>query len=232
MASKDNLVRIEVVDGSPVKAAAIANAYAAALQETTATLAVTEAQARKQFLGSQVQEARKALAAAEDTLGEVSKRSGIMDAGATVQASATVGAELEARLAVKQVALSALMQTAGPENVQLQTVRSEVAALEAEVRKNKQAGAAGLTDDGKSYARALREVKYQEALFEGLSKQYEMARVDAAHDSGIVQVLDKATPPAHKTGPKRSLYALVGLLLGGFIGLVRIGLTASRKADE
>jgi uncharacterized protein involved in exopolysaccharide biosynthesis len=229
MAGKDNLVRIEVIDHSPQKAADIANAYTVALQATTATLALTEAQARKQFLETRVEAVRLALSTAETALSEASKRSGIIDVAATVQASATLGAELEAHAAVKQAHLMALTQTAAPGNPELQAVKAELASLMAAVNKNKRANAAGMADEGLAYVRALREVKYQEALLAALAKQYEIARVDAAHSAGIVQVLDEARPPDYKTGPKRTLYALGGLLGGLLLGVLRIGRAASKQ---
>lgn len=229
MAGKDNLVRVEVIDGSPQKAADIANAYATALQATTASLSLTEAQARKQFLETRVSDARSALGSAESLLAAISKRSGILDVGASVQGAATVAAELEAQVAVKQARVMALKQSAADGNPELQAAQAEVSGLMAVIRKNKEASGAGMAGEGLAYARALREVKYREALVEALSKQYESARIDAAQDTGIVQVLDVARAPDHKTGPKRSLYALGGLLLGVHFSLIRIGFATSKR---
>jgi tyrosine-protein kinase Etk/Wzc len=64
------------------------------------------------------------------------------------------------------------------------------------------------------YVRKEREVKYHEALFDMLSKQYEAARLDEARDAPVVQVLDAASYPDSKSYPKRSYFLLGGLLLG------------------
>lgn len=53
--------------------------------------------------------------------------------------------------------------------------------------------------------RALRELKYREAVYEAMTRQYEIARVDEAKDSAIIQVLDKAVAPEIRTSPKRAL---------------------------
>ena len=43
---------------------------------------------------------------------------------------------------------------------------------------------------GLEYIRAMRDVKYNETLFEILAKQYEMARMDEAGQGALIQVID------------------------------------------
>ncbi len=50
-------------------------------------------------------------------------------------------------------------------------------------------------------------------LLELLSKQYEMARLDESRDGALIQVVDVATPPEHKSKPKRAFIA-VGVTIG------------------
>lgn len=45
---------------------------------------------------------------------------------------------------------------------------------------------------GVEYVRGLRNVKYYETMFELLAKQYELAKIDEARDSSVIQVLHKA----------------------------------------
>jgi len=64
------------------------------------------------------------------------------------------------------------------------------------------------------YVRKEREVKYHEALFDMLSRQYEAARLDEVRDAPVLQVLDAASYPDAKSSPKRLYIMLGGLLLG------------------
>jgi tyrosine-protein kinase Etk/Wzc len=66
------------------------------------------------------------------------------------------------------------------------------------------------------YVRKEREEKYHEALFDMLSRQYEAARLDEAHDAPMLQVLDPASFPDTKSSPKRTYYMLGGLFFGLF----------------
>ena len=68
------------------------------------------------------------------------------------------------------------------------------------------------------YVRKEREVKYHEALFAMLSRQYEAARIDEAHDAPLLQLLDPASYPDHRSFPPRVLISLGGLAAGALIG--------------
>ena len=79
---------------------------------------------------------------------------------------------------------------------------------------------ADFTEAELDYVRKEREVKYHEALFEMLARQYESARLDEAHEAPLLQILDPAYYPDSKSGPPRMIIALGGLLLGLFAGCV------------
>lgn len=70
------------------------------------------------------------------------------------------------------------------------------------------------------YLDALRNLKYQEALWEILVKQFEMAKMDEAKDFPLIQVLDKATPPEKKSKPKRSLIVMLATLVTFFLAVI------------
>ena len=67
------------------------------------------------------------------------------------------------------------------------------------------------------YRDALRDLKYREAIYEILAKQFEMAKLDEAKDSPLIQVLDKATVPEKKSKPKRSIIVMLTALAVGFM---------------
>ncbi len=82
------------------------------------------------------------------------------------------------------------------------------------------------------YMDAVRNVKYQEAVWEILAKQFEMAKLDEAKDFPLVQVLDKAIPPERKSKPKRSVIVimatLVAFLVSIFWAFIRESIKQSR----
>src|SRR3954465_10177397 len=56
-------------------------------------------------------------------------------------------------------------------------------------------------------------MKNNEATYELLAKQYEVAKIDEAKDSAIIQVMDKAISPDIKSKPKRSVIVLLSVVL-------------------
>jgi hypothetical protein len=64
---------------------------------------------------------------------------------------------------------------------------------------------------GVKYLDLYRHNKINEAVFEFLTKQGEVARVEEARDVPSVQVLDPATVPQRKTSPRRLLIMVVGM---------------------
>jgi tyrosine-protein kinase Etk/Wzc len=70
------------------------------------------------------------------------------------------------------------------------------------------------------YLDAVRNLKYQEAMWEIIAKQFEMAKLDEAKDFPLIQVLDKAAPPEKKSKPKRSLIVILATLVAFFLAVI------------
>ena len=64
------------------------------------------------------------------------------------------------------------------------------------------------------YVRARRELKLQETMLEGMVRQYEIAKLDEAKEGPVLQQVDIALPPDHKSKPSRALIVLASTLLG------------------
>ena len=69
---------------------------------------------------------------------------------------------------------------------------------------------------GATYADLYRRVQIQETVFEVLTQQYELAKVQEAKEIPSVKVLDPANIPERKSFPPRLLI----IALGGFLGFV------------
>jgi LPS O-antigen subunit length determinant protein (WzzB/FepE family) len=64
------------------------------------------------------------------------------------------------------------------------------------------------------YIRKMRDVRYHEALFELLARQFEIAKVDEAKAGEVVQVVDPALVPDRKSWPPRALLTILAGILG------------------
>jgi tyrosine-protein kinase Etk/Wzc len=235
-AGKDGIVAIEVDDEDPRFAAELANAYVDALHRLNQTLAVTEAAQRRLFFERQLRQTQDSLARAEVELNKVQQATGVVQLDAQGKAAIEAVAALRARIAAKEVELAAMRTFATERNPDYQRLTQELAGLRGQLARFERGGepsalpsAARLTEAGLDYVRKLREVKYQETVFELLARQFEAAKLDEARNASLIQVLDKAVPPERKSKPRHSLIVIVSALA---TGLVAVLLAFMREARE
>lgn len=222
---KDGIIKIEVEDEDPDRAAAIANAYTEELDTLNGSLAITEAAQRRLFFERQLQQAKRDLAGAEIELKKTQEKTGLIKLDEQGRAIIEGIAQLRAQVVAKEVQIVAMRSFATEQHPELARAQQELSGLRAQLRKMERAQLAGDGDilvpadqvpqAGLEYLRSLREVKYQEALFELVAKQYEFARLDESREASLIQVLDRAIAPDSKSGPKRGLIVvLTGVVLG------------------
>jgi len=134
---------------------------------------------------------------------------------------------MQAEIAVREVRLASLRDSATEQNPDVIRLHSEIADLQGQLSRLRNGSSsessatiptARVPEVQLEYVRKEREVKYHEALFEMLSRQYEAARLDESRDAPVLQVLDPATYPDTKSAPKRSYFMIGGLLLGFMAG--------------
>jgi hypothetical protein len=71
-----------------------------------------------------------------------------------------------------------------------------------------------------TWADLYRNTRVQEAIFETLTKQYELARVEEARETPSVKVLDPADVPERKSYPPRTVFVLMGTMCACVFGCV------------
>jgi len=204
LGKKDGLISIDVDDVDPQRAADIANRHVDELRRLTSQLALSEAQQRRAFFESQLKKARDDLTTAQLALQASGFNPGALKA--EPKAAAEGYARLKAEVTAAEVRLQTLRRNLAdttPEVAQAQTMLS---ALRAQLGKTEESSD---LSGGPDYVGKFREFKYQEALFELFSRQYELARLDESREGALIQVVDVATPAEHKSKPRRALVALV-----------------------
>ena len=120
-----------------------------------------------------------------------------------------------------EVRLRMLLSTLTERAPEVSQTRSMLAGLRAQLQKLEAGGAA---DADGGYVSRYREYRYQEALLEQFSRQYELARVDEGREGGLLQVVDAPQVPERRSRPKRALIGLgvsvaAGLLLSLWVVL-------------
>ncbi|WP_230623391.1 MULTISPECIES: GumC family protein [Chromobacterium] len=236
---KDGLISISVDDGDPKFAAALANGYVEELKAVNQSLAVTDAAKRRLFFEQQLKQTKDLLTEAESELRKTQEKTGMVLPEGQLPAIVGSVTQLRANIAAKEVQLEAMKSFATAQNPLYIRAEQELAGLREQLAKLETGDGNGrdmlvptgkVAQSGLEYLRRLREVKYQETIFELLSKQYELARIDEAKDSSLIQVLDAAVPPELRSKPKRSLVLALGLFAGLLVGTLAALLRA--RLDE
>jgi hypothetical protein len=75
---------------------------------------------------------------------------------------------------------------------------------------------------GVTYADLFRQTKIQETVYELLTQQYELAKVQEAKEIPTVKVLDPAIVPTKKSFPPRGVIVLMGTILGVTLAMMWI----------
>jgi tyrosine-protein kinase Etk/Wzc len=216
---KDGLITISVDNQNPHRAAQLANGYVDELQLMTQLFAVTEASQRRLFYEKQLQQAKQSLGDAEIAMKQLQEKTGIIQIDAQAGGIINAGAGLKAQIAMNEVELGAMRTFSTANNPDYIKAQQIVAGLRAQLAKLETGTVttAKIPEAGLEYIRKTRDLKYAETIYELLAKQFEMAKIDEAKESSVIQVLDKAVPPEQKSKPKRSMMVLLAALATGFI---------------
>lgn len=227
---KNGTISVLVEDKDAKFAADLANAYVAELALLTDGLAISDAAQRRLFFEKQLVTVKEDLADAEIALRKTQESTGMLQLDGQVQGIIRNVAQLEGTIAAKEVQLNAMRSFATSNNPDLVRLQGEIQGYRAQLDKLKVGKSVGsgdlmvptgkIPEVGVEYIRSLRNVKYQETIFELMSKQFELAKIDEAKESSIVQILDVAVPAEKKSKPKKVIIILLGFVGGAFLGML------------
>jgi uncharacterized protein involved in exopolysaccharide biosynthesis len=226
-AGKDGIITITADYKDPVKAALLANTFIDELQKKSQQLNLTKASTERSFLEKRLVMVKQDLKVAEDEMKRFQEKNKTIKADSQAAAAIEGIARIRAEVAIKEVQLAALRNSMTDESTDVRTLLAGITKLKSQLNSMSGTGEAGgvipsvgnAPSIGVEYVRRLRELKTQEALFEQLTKQFEMAKISEARDSSSLQVLDEAVPPLRKSKPKRSLIVILSAVTAFFCSI-------------
>jgi tyrosine-protein kinase Etk/Wzc len=224
---KSQFVTVRVRAREPETALRVANEFPAALYRLNDAITLAEAEHQLRYFEGPLEEEQARLSQAAEALRDAQQKTGMPEPEVQVRLGIGAIADLRQQLASRQEQLAGLEAGRTSENPQVVTLKSQIASLEAQIHQlQAQTGGGGnpaatakLPELAMEVAAREREVKYHEALFEILSKQYEGAKVDEAY-SPPVELVDRAVLPDEKSWPPKRWFAIGGFLLGGLFGFL------------
>jgi hypothetical protein len=228
---KSGVVSIFVKDKDPARARDIANEYVVQLNKVLTSVMNTAAGREKEFIQKRLQEEEALLQKAEKDLSEFSSGSMAFDPTQQLRMTVESAARLQGELISARAELQGLEQIYTSESIRVKSARARIGELEQELRKiNGGRGAPSSAGDsfpypsakdlpalGVRWADLYRESKIHETIFELLTQQYEVARIQEAKETPTAKVLDAAVIP-EKTLPRPWMVVLIGTLTSVILG--------------
>jgi len=231
---KSGIIAISVTDHSPERAAAIAQAYISELNRLVLELNTTAVHRERLFLEERLKTVKQDLDASARALSEFSSKNTTIDIKEQGRAMVEAAATLQGRLIAAQSELEGLRQIYADSNVRVKAVRARIDEFQ---KRLDQMGGEDLKSSpggadtgsvypsirklpllGVTYSDLYRTNKIQETLFEMLTQQCELAKVQEAKETPSVKILDAPQVPERKSFPPRLLIMVLGSFFAVAIG--------------
>jgi uncharacterized protein involved in exopolysaccharide biosynthesis len=227
---KSGIITITVTDKSPQRAAALAGEYVTQLNAVVSQLSTSSARRERVFLEERLAQVKQDLEIAEKDFSEFASKNGTVDIKEQGRAMVEGAASIEGQLIAAQSEMQGLKQVYSENNVRVRAVKARIAELQDQLQqlggKKEIAGEAmnSKSDDlypsirklpllGVPYADLYRRTRVEEAVFESLTQEYELAKVAEAKEIPSVKVLDPPNVPERKSFPPRLAIMFLGTFL-------------------
>jgi uncharacterized protein involved in exopolysaccharide biosynthesis len=232
---KSGIVVIRVSDHSPQRARDIAEAYVVELDRLVVELNTSAAHRERVFLEDRLKTVKQDLDASARDFSKFASDNTAIDIKEQGKAMVEAAATLQGHLIAAQSELEGLRQIYTDNNIRVRAVRARIAELQEKLQqmsdgdlsKSGSASAASLYPSirklpllGVTYAELYRTNKIQETVFELLTQQCELAKVQEAKETPSVKVLDAPKVPEKKSFPPRLVIMFLGALLSMVLGSV------------
>jgi uncharacterized protein involved in exopolysaccharide biosynthesis len=234
---KSQFITVTVTDRSPQRAEGMAKAYVEQLNRLVSDLSTSSARRERIFLEGRLAQVNQDLESAEKEFSQFASKNSAVDLKEQGRAMVEAAATLQGELMFAQSELEGLRKIYSDSNVRVQAAKARIAELQSQLNKfagkdqpstlGPDSNAADLYPSirklpllGVAYADLYRRTKVQEAVYELLIREYELAKVQEAKEIPTVKVLDPADLPEKKTFPPRLLIGASTMFLAFLGGIV------------
>jgi len=226
-AGKDGIITISADNTNPQKAAVVANTYVDELGRRSLQLNLSKASTERIFIEKRLDVVKQDLKNAEIDMKAFQEKYKMIKADSQATVAIEGIAKLKAEIVTKEVQLATLRNSMTDESNEVKSLLAGISRLRSQLGAMTGSGGTDnvIPSTGNvpgiaiEYVRKLRELKTQEAIFEQISKQYEISKFNEAKDSSSLQILDEAVPPVTKSSPKRSLIVILSVVTAFFISI-------------
>jgi len=229
---KSGVITLTVKDHDPKRARDLAQAYLDELNLIVNRTSTSSAHRERVFIEQRLAGVKSDLDRAQKGLSEFASTHATVDLREQTRATVESAAKLEGELIVTQGDFDSLRQIYGDGNVRVRAAQARIGNLKREIAKISGTSAELSTDPvtkvtadsgdaldtypplrqlprlAVPYSDLYRNVRVQETVYELLTQQYEIARIQEARDIPVVNVIDSPGIPEKKSFPPRALFTL------------------------
>jgi capsule polysaccharide export protein KpsE/RkpR len=224
---KSGVIGITVTDKNPQRAAGMAQAYVTELNRLVAEVSTSSARRERVFLEERLKTVKADLDNASKRFSEFASNNTAIDVPAQGKAMVEAAAWLQGEVIFEESTLRGLERIYAPGNIRVKAHQARLAELKLQLQK---LGGSDTPSEvkndhslypsirklpllGVTYFDLYRESKMQETLYQLLTREYELAKVEEAKQIPTVSVLDAAVVPTKKSFPPRRRIVIAGTLL-------------------
>jgi capsule polysaccharide export protein KpsE/RkpR len=226
-ARKSGVIGITVTDKDPRRAAGMAQAYVTELNRLVAEVSTSSARRERVFLEERLKTVKTDLDNASKRFSEFASSNTAIDVPAQGKAMVEAAAWIQGEVIFEESTLRGLEKIYAPGNVRVKAHRARLEELKQQLQKlGGSDSPSEVKNDhslypsirklpllGATYFDLYRESKMQETLYQLLTREYELAKVEEAKQIPTVSVLDAAVVPTKKSFPPRTRIVISGTLL-------------------
>ncbi|MNR81954.1 tyrosine kinase [compost metagenome] len=224
------LIEVKVKHTEPDLAAGLANAVVGELKSFLQDNSFTAAKRQREFLQKQVQDLSGEIKQIETQLIAFQEQHQLVSLDAQTNATIQTYSTLKSQLITKEMELQLQSNSVSPHDLELVGLKQEVQLLREKLAGLESGATGGLLAFkdaprlGVQYAQFQRDLTVKQKVFELLTQQLELAKIEESRDSLSFQVIDRAAVPDTASGAERLTIWIVGgilsLALGIFFALV------------
>lgn len=208
--TEENALEIRVWDEDARRAADMANAFVALLNQRSFELQTQEGRNNRVFIEQRVLQNREDLFKAEQELKEYQEREGMIIIPEGGSGGVSAIAELYAMKVQKEIELEILANSVDKTSPLYQRALLEYRSIGDRIER--------IPDVGMNSLRRYRELAIQQKIMELIVPLYEQAKITEHKDIPVAYVLDPAKPGERPDRPRRlyvvGISAFLGLVLG------------------
>jgi capsule polysaccharide export protein KpsE/RkpR len=226
---KSGVITIVVTDRDRYRARDMAQAYVEELDHLVAQVSTSSARRERIFIEQRLQSVKHDLDTASQQFSEYASKNTAIDITEQGKAMVEAAAKLQGELIASQSELEGLEQIYTADNVRVRSLRARVDELKQQLDKFSGFDSTEATDSSNSpaqfptirqlpllgvrWADLYRQTKIQEKVYELLTQQYELAKIEEAKEIPVVKVLDVANVPERKSFPPCLSLVMLGTML-------------------